>query len=429
MSAGGFAFPDPRRPGVTPILVKIGTDALTFDVSKQKGTYAAQAAVVVRVRDAQGHDVEKLSQQYVLSGDAKDVEAARKGEILFYRQPELSPGLYTLETVVFDAIGAKGSARVSTLTVPSSLAGTLGMSSLVIVSRVEKIGSQPAADDRAAPLYVGSLLVYPNVGEPVRKELTPELPFYFALYPAAKRTLSAGVELLKNGQRLAEAPIALAEQTGSRLQHLGELPISALPVGTYELRIHVSDGAERGRALRVFHTAVDALTIDGLSAYGSVLAERLLELVLPDVDPASRLAIDRELADGQVDVAVTIDVPNVERRVAWEAHLERVFDEDTRFRLLQPDQRRQSRFVLIGSGREQRARHDVEIAVAIEIRRRGAMHAWHPCQLMIGERERASVLEPLDPVIRLDDAIVERIPVGEQHVQIAITIQIDHLNS
>ena len=56
--------------------------------------------------------MQKLSQQYLLTGDAKDVEAAKKGEILFYREAELPPGVYTMETIVFDAIGRARQRRV-----------------------------------------------------------------------------------------------------------------------------------------------------------------------------------------------------------------------------------------------------------------------------------------------------------------------------
>ena len=44
--------------------------------------------------------MQTLSQQYLLTGEAKDLEAAKRGEILFYREPDLPPGVYTMETIV-----------------------------------------------------------------------------------------------------------------------------------------------------------------------------------------------------------------------------------------------------------------------------------------------------------------------------------------
>ncbi len=92
-SAPGFSFPDPNHPGLTPLVVRLTTDSLRFVVDADKSTYSAQVAVVIRLKDSQGKDVQKLSQRYILSGDVKDMEAARRGTILFYREPLLAPGV------------------------------------------------------------------------------------------------------------------------------------------------------------------------------------------------------------------------------------------------------------------------------------------------------------------------------------------------
>lgn len=240
--AAGFSFPDAARPGLTPLLVQVATSALRFDVDSRRSTYSAQAAVVVRIRDAQGRDVQKVSQQYLLTGDRKDLDAARRGNILFYREPELTPGVYTMEAIVFDAVAQQGSARVATLTVPPSDPSALGMSSLVLVTRAEDIGEAPASTaEGSAPLYVGRTLIYPNLGEPIERSAASELPFYFTLY-GATRIVKADVQLLHNGQTLAEAPLVLPPANGSRVQHVGRFPIGSLPAGTYQLRISVTDG-------------------------------------------------------------------------------------------------------------------------------------------------------------------------------------------
>src|SRR4029453_1826095 len=95
----------------------------------------------------------------------------------------------------------------------------------------------------AAPLYVGNRLFYPNLGEPIRKSAVPELPFFFTLYGTGHPD-QAFVQLLRNGQILAEAALQLGTTTGSRIQQVGRLPISTLPVGTYELRIRVLYGKQ-----------------------------------------------------------------------------------------------------------------------------------------------------------------------------------------
>jgi hypothetical protein len=256
VQAAAFSFPDPARPGLTPVLVRVSTDALRFNVDPERSTYSAQLAIVVRIRGKDGAEVEKLSQQYVLAGESKDVDAARNGEILFYREANLPTGVFTMEAIALDAMAAHGSARVATLTVPTADRSALGMSSLILVGRAEEIPDAPAPDARAAaPLYMGRTLLYPNLGEPIRRSPDAELPFYFALY-GALAGVRAHAQLLRNGQAIAEAPVDLPTATGPRLQHVGRLPIGALAAGTYELRIRVTrEGQEISRG--AFFTVVD----------------------------------------------------------------------------------------------------------------------------------------------------------------------------
>jgi len=236
--AAGFSFPGPARPGLTPVLVQVSTDALRFTVDQARSTYSAQAVIAVRIRDAKGRDVERLSQHYVLAGDAKDVDAAKQGEILFYREPELPAGVYTMESIVFDPTAGHASARVATLTVPRGDEAALRVSSLIVANRVEQLTDPPSVQ---GPLYVGRTLLYPNLGQPMRKADVRELPFYFALY-GRTAVHEARVELLRNGRAIAEGPMTLPAPTDGRLQHIGRLPVDNLPAGTYELRIRVSDG-------------------------------------------------------------------------------------------------------------------------------------------------------------------------------------------
>jgi VWFA-related protein len=239
VQAAGFNFPDAARPGLTPILVRLATASLRFTANQQQSSYAGRAAVVVRVRDGRGRDVQKLSQQYLLTGEMKDLAAAKNGEILFYREIDLPAGVYTMEAIVFDANAGRASARVATLTVPAPETSAFGMSSLILVNRVEEV-SDPPSGAHTPPLYVGRMLLYPNLGEPLRKSAAAELPFYFALYgatPDAKAT----AQLLRNGEAIAQAPLQLSRSGGTRVQHVGRLPIGTLPAGTYELRIRVTD--------------------------------------------------------------------------------------------------------------------------------------------------------------------------------------------
>jgi hypothetical protein len=217
--------------------VRVGTEAFRFAIDARRSTYSGQACVVVRISSADGQQVQKVSQEYVFSGDARDVEGVKRGELIFYREVDLAPGVYTMETIVFDAAAGVGSARVATLTVPASSSEALGMSSLVLVRRVEDVGDTvSAASVTTAPLYVGRLLLYPNLGEPFRRADTSELPFFFTLY-GDLREVHAGAQLYRNGQIVAEAPVPLAAGKGPSYRHQGRIAVNHLPAGTYQLVI------------------------------------------------------------------------------------------------------------------------------------------------------------------------------------------------
>jgi VWFA-related protein len=243
IGAQGFSFPDPDHPGLTALVVRLTTDSLRFVVDADTSTYSAQVAVVIRIKDSQGKDVHKLSQQYILSGDVKDMEAARRGTILFYREPLLAPGVYTVESIAFDVLAGNGSARISTLTVPAAESQTLGLSSVVFVDHVEQMAGAPA--ERPAPFFVGQMLVHPNIGDPVMKTTTKDLPFFFTLYRGASGPLTATAQLLQNGGVVAEVPLEIAASTEPRIQQLARLPVSGLAPGTYQLRIIVVSGPQR----------------------------------------------------------------------------------------------------------------------------------------------------------------------------------------
>jgi len=243
ITASGFVFPHPTGSAAVPIVMQVKTREFQFKVDQEKSTYAAQATVLARIKNAAGQSVHTLSQQYLLTGDAKDVATAREGEILFYRQPELQPGVYTLEAIVHDAVSERASVRFSTITVPAGTPAVTPSSSLVVVRRIETV----AVADRPAnlPFYYGDMLLYPNTGDPLKHGRDAELTFYFWFYKGSTTTPSASLELLHSGRSLASVPVDLPRSMPEgRNQHVGKLPIDKFPAGTYELRLRLRTGAD-----------------------------------------------------------------------------------------------------------------------------------------------------------------------------------------
>ena len=251
--AGALRFPERDRPGLVPVVVEFNTAGLTFQPSTDGKTYTSDFAVIVRFLDKDNQIARKVSQHYEVNGPLSTMASAKQGEVVFYREPELPAGVYTMETVVHDLPSAKSSVRLATVEVTRDDPAKLRMSSLVLVKRAEKIPEKDRRPDN--PLLIKDVVVSPNLGDPVSKK-SKEVGFYFAAYPAqGKPAPESVIELLQNGKPVAQIPMPLpAADASGRIQQVGRLPIGELAPGNYELRAVVAQGTDqiaRSSVLRI----------------------------------------------------------------------------------------------------------------------------------------------------------------------------------
>lgn len=194
---------------------------------------------MARVKDASGEIVRKGSQPYRLKGTAADRERTQKGEVLFYRQPELQPGKYTLEAVVHDALGPRAGVARMPFEVP--VGGGLQVSSLVIVSRTERLMSSELDADN--PLQAGNRLIYPSLGEPLRRRRTDTVAFYVTIAPSGTAPVEARLHILQAGHVVAELPVPLdAVDASCRIQQVSQMPAAGLGAGDFQFRLVVKQG-------------------------------------------------------------------------------------------------------------------------------------------------------------------------------------------
>jgi hypothetical protein len=243
--ATSLRFPEPDRPGLVPVLVTVPMTGVTFKEVPDRKIYSSDFIVLVRIKDGSGTVVEKMSQRYQIQGPIDQMASAKAGEVLFYREPILGPAVYSMETVVYDALASKATVRIATVDVAEAKADALRLSSIVAVRRAEKV---PAGQQvQGSPLYLGDQLLTPSMGEPFNKATTTELPFYFVVYPAKAggAAPTATLSLLSSGKVLAEAPLQLAAADAKgRIAQVSRIPLAALQPGTYELRVAVKQGTQ-----------------------------------------------------------------------------------------------------------------------------------------------------------------------------------------
>lgn len=254
--AGGFSFPDRERKGLAPVIVDVPMSAFTIRVDQAKKTYDTDFSILAVLKDESGRPLTKMSSQYRLNGPADRVEDAKKERVLFYREANLPPGQYTLETIAFDAPSGRASVRTATIDVPANDDNKFRLSDVVFLKRAEPAGA--TEENKVNPFRVANMIVHPNLGEPIQRSLK-QVPFFFTFYaPAGAATKpKLTIELLSGGKTLAQMPGELPESDAlGRSQFVSALPVDKIPPGAYELKITIAGDATTLSRSRSF-TIVD----------------------------------------------------------------------------------------------------------------------------------------------------------------------------
>ena len=238
--AMAMIFPQSTPVARAPVMAQIPTSGITFVEDKGAKTWAADYRVVVLIKDHEKQIVKKLSQQYRLGGPIDKLEDARRNGLTFYREAELSTGVYEVEFIAYDTPSSKASIQRFPLEVVSEGENKLSMSSLVIVASASQAPANRGADNL---FVVGDLFLIPNFGTPIRKSVSKQLPFYFMVRPVkGGAALTAQLEILQNGKSLAQIPLPLpAADASGRIQFASALPLESLNPGSYSMKISIND--------------------------------------------------------------------------------------------------------------------------------------------------------------------------------------------
>lgn len=235
------SFPAQNRPGLSLILAEAPLSAFSFTSNDNK-TYNADFSFVALIRNEANQVVQKLSQHYPLTGPLEQIDGAKKGEVLFYRETQLPPGMYTVELIAFDSLTEKVSLKKTTLDIPNIDETKPRLSSVAVLRRAERLS--PEEQKRDQPFHFGELLVYPNLGEPVLKSVAQQLAFFFTAWPAKGSTtpLQLTVEILQNHRSLVKTPgqLPMPDERG-QIKYASSFPLDKFQPGSYELNVTVSD--------------------------------------------------------------------------------------------------------------------------------------------------------------------------------------------
>ena len=243
-AVAGFSFPETSRPGLVCALVEVPTGSVSFLTSEEKNAYTTNFSIVALIKDESQRVVRKLSNQYLLGGSLDKLASVKRGNVLFYKETMLDPGRYTIAAVVYDAISGHSSASTSVFIVPNAPAGKMKLSSIVLIKTAERLSRDLQT---ANPFHFEEVLLYPNLGQPVRKSEVKDLALFITVYPAKDESssLKLNLEISRASKAVGQFSYDLpaADQNG-RVQYVSAIPLEHLEPGEYEVKITVHNARD-----------------------------------------------------------------------------------------------------------------------------------------------------------------------------------------
>ncbi len=218
---GALQFQDTPAGREHILLFEVPLQGMTFQEDRKKKQYTLRFALLALVKDAQGHVVERFSDDYPFEGPLDKLDQIKRGNLLLKRPFTLKPGEYTLEAVAQD----RDSGKTSVTTQPLRVVPTdgLSVSSLVVIRRLDPAEADLPLDD---PFRLERMRVVPNLDLPVPLATNPQLSVYLTAYAAPKSAAPRMMlEFLQDDRIVARArPDLPAPDEHGRIQYVGHVP-------------------------------------------------------------------------------------------------------------------------------------------------------------------------------------------------------------
>ncbi|HEX7330412.1 MAG TPA: VWA domain-containing protein [Pyrinomonadaceae bacterium] len=243
LNSTALSYPAPGNNGLTLILGEAPLAAFKFTPSNDNKNYSTDFTIVALVRDEADQIVQKLSHHYTLNGAIQDLDKAKKGNVLFYREAQLPPGKYRVQLIAYDASTGGVNVSATPLQIGTSDETKPRLSSVAVLKRAERL--TPEEQKRDQPLRFGELLVYPNLGEQIDPKTAKQLAYFFTAWPAkgATKPMQVTLEILQNNRPVGKTSGELPppDERG-QIKYASAFPLDKFQPGKFELKVTVSDG-------------------------------------------------------------------------------------------------------------------------------------------------------------------------------------------
>lgn len=214
----------------------------SFPADGRKKEYSAKVQLMVLVKNAAGNILEKFSQEFPFQGPLERAAETRARNFLFYRTADLAPGRYTVEMVVRDPLAGKVTTKKSVLIVPVRTIRSLGLSSIVLVKRLED--ARTDANLLENPFLLGKQTVVPYLDSTIALKDAIQLAFYFVAAAPAAGEATMDTILSKDGKPLGHTGERVLPPPDARgmIRYVAALPLTDLTEGSYDVQVVVRQG-------------------------------------------------------------------------------------------------------------------------------------------------------------------------------------------
>ncbi len=240
--AEALAIPSASEGTVAAVLAEFRGGEVSREKDRKARVFREDFTIVAVLRDATGRVVKKLSDYYPMKGALDRIDEAIRRKVLFYREADLSPGVYSVDVVVRDNRNGATSIRHLPLQVPDVEGRRLRASSLVLVGTSGLAGGGRVAQ----PFVTNGVQLFPSLDGSVTTDAAGRAVVFLRAWTApARRAVDASLELDEGDRKIAESSLGrLTPDASGRVDVLGRFPVAPLPAGDYQVRVTLKDGRD-----------------------------------------------------------------------------------------------------------------------------------------------------------------------------------------
>jgi VWFA-related protein len=229
----------------TELTVEVPVSELQVREDANTHISSAHAAILALIKDSKGVVLRHFSKDFPLHESPDVLRKDPDQTVTMQDHFSAEPGVYTLETVVFDALGNQAGAQRTAFTIDPPSAGP-SLSDVVLVRRVDPVHDETAAFD---PMRYQHVRIVPRIDSELPED-TRTVSLFVLVHPVAGSTTQPRLQLRisRNHEILSSLPIELqpVSGTGAAIPYYGKLEAGVFPPGKYQAEAVLTQDGQTG---------------------------------------------------------------------------------------------------------------------------------------------------------------------------------------